>query len=537
MNICFYICEVIYNSMVVVVLPPAKSFAGVSYNERKNEQGKSELLVAENFAMNPERLKKSDYIAYMESVCMANPSVKAKQFHAVISCKGNENSVDELKSIALQYVHKMGYGENPFLIYFHSDTNNNHVHIVSTRVRKDGKKVKDNMEAVRSQRIINQIMNVDLPLKAKSDMAKYMEFSFSTVQQYKLLLEQVGWKVGEKDGMLSLHKGGEVQATIPLEKIKKRSELYNPDQDRRKQLTALLCKYKDGLTYTELQTLMLEKFGVKLVFHTGKGHTNPYGYTVIDYKNKAVFKGSEIMDLKILLEEPDKKAKIDHCNAIISAILKDGIKYTLEDFKSSMANYGYNLSMDGSISLKGDKKVLLTLNDELLKELRYNSRVYEANKFKASSLKEAELLSKIYRVKIADVEIKSSNNVEKDKNYLIYADMMNSYLAHASDLRDILQEKNFVFIEDKGTVYLIDKQEKIIVSSDDLGINIKEQNSGRDRITIVSADNLDRVGVEHDPELARGVNILDAVCEILGQHINVQQESPNRKRKKGQQQK
>ena len=36
-----------------------------------------------------------------------------------------------------------------------------------------------------------------------------MEFSFSTVQQYKLLLEQSGWKLREKDGLLILYKGGE----------------------------------------------------------------------------------------------------------------------------------------------------------------------------------------------------------------------------------------------------------------------------------------------------------------------------------------
>ena len=35
------------------------------------------------------------------------------------------------------------------------------------------------MEAVRSQKVINQIMNVDLALKAKDDISKYMEFSFS----------------------------------------------------------------------------------------------------------------------------------------------------------------------------------------------------------------------------------------------------------------------------------------------------------------------------------------------------------------------
>ena len=37
---------------------------------------------------------------------------------------------------------------------------------------------------------------------------------------------------------------------------------YTPDEERRKQITALLFKYKQGLSYTELQTLMKDKFGI-----------------------------------------------------------------------------------------------------------------------------------------------------------------------------------------------------------------------------------------------------------------------------------
>ncbi len=396
-------CEVI--NMVVVVLKAATSFAGIDYNERKNEEGKSELLVAENFAMNPDNLKKSDYIAYMESVCRTNPAVKAKQFHAVISCKGREYSAEDLKNVALQYINKMGYGNNPYMIYFHSDTENNHVHIVSTRVQKNGQKVKDNMEAVRSQKVINQIMNVDLALKAKDDISKYMEFSFSTVQQYKLLLEQSGWKLREKDGLLILYKGGEKHASIQLEQIKDKAKQYTPDEERRKQITALLFKYKQGLSYTELQTLMKDKFGINLVFHTGKGHTKPYGYTLIDYRNKRVLKGGEVMDLKELLVEPNKQAKVEHCNSIINLLLKDGTKYTMDSFKKLMLDYGYRFSMNGIIFINGDDKALLVLDKKLLKELRYNSRVYEANKFNVATLKEAELLSRIYHVKKDDILI------------------------------------------------------------------------------------------------------------------------------------
>lgn len=524
-------CEVI--SMVVVVLKAATSFAGIGYNERKNEEGKSELLVAENFAMNPDNLKKSDYIAYMESVCRTNPAVKAKQFHAVISCKGREYSAEDLKNVALQYINKMGYGNNPYMIYFHSDTENNHVHIVSTRVQKNGQKVKDNMEAVRSQKVINQIMNVDLALKAKEDISKYMEFSFSTVQQYKLLLEQSGWKLREKDGLLILYKGGEKHASIQLEQIKDKAKQYIPDEERRKQITALLFKYKQGLSYTELQTLMKEKFGINLVFHTGKGHTKPYGYTLIDYRNKRVLKGGEVMDLKELLVEPNKQAKVEHCNSIINLLLKDGTKYTMDSFKKLMLDYGYRFSMNGTIFINGDDKALLVLDKKLLKELRYNSRVYEANKFNVATVKEAELLSRIYHVKKDDILIQG----HMDKKDTVYSDMINSYLAHSSDLHSTLRERGILFVEDDNLVYLIDKKNRVIVNTDDLGINIIKDGCSKDRITIVALDKMERINVEQDSKLARGFNLIDVICDILSQHINVQQDkSPNRKKKRGQQQ-
>ena len=524
-------CEVI--NMVVVVLKAATSFAGIDYNERKNEEGKSELLVAENFAMNPDNLKKSDYIAYMESVCRTNPAVKAKQFHAVISCKGREYSAEDLKNVALQYINKMGYGNNPYMIYFHSDTENNHVHIVSTRVQKNGQKVKDNMEAVRSQKVINQIMNVDLALKAKDDISKYMEFSFSTVQQYKLLLEQSGWKLREKDGLLILYKGGEKHASIQLEQIKDKAKQYTPDEERRKQITAILFKYKQGLSYTELQTLMKDKFGINLVFHTGKGHTKPYGYTLIDYRNKRVLKGGEVMDLKELLVEPNKQAKVEHCNSIINLLLKDGTKYTMDSFKKLMLDYGYRFSMNGTIFINGDDKALLVLDKKLLKELRYNSRVYEANKFNVATVKEAELLSRIYHVKKDDILIQEYI----DKKNTVYSDMMNSYLAHSSDLHSTLREKGILFVEDDNLVYLVDKKNKVIVSTDDLGINIIKDGYSKDRITLVTLDKMERINVEQDSELARGFNLIDVICDILSQHINVQQDkSPNRKKKRGQEQ-
>lgn len=51
---------------------------------------------------------------------------------------------------------------------------------------------------------------------------------------------------------------------------------------------------------------MKDKFGINLVFYIGKGYIKFYGYILIDYRNKRVLKGGEVMDLKEFLVEFNK---------------------------------------------------------------------------------------------------------------------------------------------------------------------------------------------------------------------------------------
>lgn len=85
--------------------------------------------------------------------------------------------------------------------------------------------------------------------------------------------------------------------------------------------------------------------------------------------------------------------------------MKDGIKYIMDSFKKLMLDYGYRFLMNGIIFINGDDKVLLVFDKKLLKEFRYNSRVYEVNKFNVVIFKEVELLSRIYYVKKDDILI------------------------------------------------------------------------------------------------------------------------------------
>ena len=129
--------------MIVKILSSARNFEGIDYSERKNDQGRSELLKTGNLEAleHLPEITKADYVSYMRMICDANPKVKNRQFHAIISTKGNQHSPEELTIMAEKYLKAMGYGSNPYLIYFHNDTENNHVHMVSTRVDKQGNKV------------------------------------------------------------------------------------------------------------------------------------------------------------------------------------------------------------------------------------------------------------------------------------------------------------------------------------------------------------------------------------------------------------
>lgn len=42
--------------------------------------------------------------------------------------------------MACQYMNEMGYGEQPFIVFKHTDIDRNHIHIVSVCVDEQGKK-------------------------------------------------------------------------------------------------------------------------------------------------------------------------------------------------------------------------------------------------------------------------------------------------------------------------------------------------------------------------------------------------------------
>lgn len=348
--------------MIVKFLAKSKTFKGVRYNANKVEKDKGQLMKVSGFGLlqGLSQLMPQDYINYLQMVSARNKRTIYPQLHAVISAKGKDTSKEELTEIADRWMKQMGYADQPYLVIFHKDTRNHHVHIVSTRIDKtSGKKISSAYEKLRAMTAINKVMKQDEKQMAKADLEKALSYNFQTKSQFMMILESKGYILREKDGKLNLIKFGKNLLEVDMAFFKERKSGYKVNQARASQITALLHKYREiyspqlrpvttplpgdfemgqhGYT-SDLIEEFRRMFGIQLVFHGSPGQA-PYGYTVLDHDKGNVFKGGEIMDKDELLaglprvaelkadNSEQRWAELDELNRIIEAEIKSGKRH------------------------------------------------------------------------------------------------------------------------------------------------------------------------------------------------------------------
>ncbi|KAA6304688.1 hypothetical protein EZS27_043664, partial [termite gut metagenome] len=79
-------------------------------------------------------------------------------FHASLNPDPKDKLDDErLAEIAQAYMQKLGYGDQPYIVFKHSDIKREHLHIVSLRVDENGKKINDSYEVARSMKVCKEL--------------------------------------------------------------------------------------------------------------------------------------------------------------------------------------------------------------------------------------------------------------------------------------------------------------------------------------------------------------------------------------------
>ena len=313
------------------IFPPSQSFHGVDYSERKQKEKNARLVYFDNFGHLQQKtvISGEEFKDYLSLYSKRNKRVKQPQFHAVLSCKGKELDSGQLKDYAVEIMNRLGYAGNPVLIYEHTDTANRHIHIVSSRVDKNGKKINDSFERKRANNILSEILLLSTEEQCARDLAASFLYRYSTEKQFLLLMELKGYrtKFNAQTKQFDFYKHGAMQGSVLRKDITGRIQAGNLPDANRKKMAAILHYYQDKYSVepiantakkpyprqpfeTALTNHLKKTFGWEFVFFKNGDHSQPYGYVVIDHRNHHVYKGSELMKLQELLST-DKSVSAD----------------------------------------------------------------------------------------------------------------------------------------------------------------------------------------------------------------------------------
>ena len=131
----------------------------LGYNFKKVEKGEANILLAAELYQSKEgRYTMEDVLADMEALIPKNCRTKKTVFHCSLNPHPDEKLSDErLTQIAKEYMETLGYGNQPYIVFKHSDISREHIHIVSLRVDSRGQKINDKFEKRRSKQITDAL--------------------------------------------------------------------------------------------------------------------------------------------------------------------------------------------------------------------------------------------------------------------------------------------------------------------------------------------------------------------------------------------
>jgi hypothetical protein len=128
---------------MVAIIHSGQSFRrAVHYNENKVEEDKAQCIAAINYPKDIGYLTVQQKINRLQKQAALNEKVKVNCVHISLNFDPSEKlSAEKMQQIAQAYMDKIGFGDEPYLIYRHNDAGHPHVHIVTTSIKADGKRI------------------------------------------------------------------------------------------------------------------------------------------------------------------------------------------------------------------------------------------------------------------------------------------------------------------------------------------------------------------------------------------------------------
>ncbi len=115
----------------------------LNYNENKVQQGVADCIGAGNYPVDFEKMVFTMKLNRFLKQADLNENVKRNSVHISLNFDVTEKGIskEKLMEIADTYMEKIGFSEQPYLVYQHHDAGHPHIHIISLKVRANGSRI------------------------------------------------------------------------------------------------------------------------------------------------------------------------------------------------------------------------------------------------------------------------------------------------------------------------------------------------------------------------------------------------------------
>lgn len=134
-------------------------YGALAYNGQKVNEGEGKVLVSNKiFDNGTGTMDIARVMADFERYLPARMRTENPVIHISLNPHPDDRLTDtELSDIAREYMEKIGYGGQPYVVFKHEDIDRHHLHIVSIRVGADGKRINNDYIHRRSKRATNAL--------------------------------------------------------------------------------------------------------------------------------------------------------------------------------------------------------------------------------------------------------------------------------------------------------------------------------------------------------------------------------------------
>lgn len=128
--------------MVAIIKTSTSIRRPFQYNENKLETGAAVLLSAQNYPGKMAEQSAEMRLKYLLKLTQLNGKAKVNAVHISLNfAPGEVLDRDRLIRISKEYMKGIGFKDQPYLVYQHTDAGHPHLHLVTTNIQLDGTRI------------------------------------------------------------------------------------------------------------------------------------------------------------------------------------------------------------------------------------------------------------------------------------------------------------------------------------------------------------------------------------------------------------